>query len=589
MPTNQDDIVHLVEKQDNSVEEIIKVGLKFALSKGFSIRKGNKRRSMTEPIRQREFLCSKSGYHEHEDIGKVKKFNHLETWTGCQAKIRFTIEKGVWVVSYFNDHHNHHLATSQERINLRLGRKILDGHGDVIRSMVAAGIKQTSSYSFLRKEIGFENITFTKQDSNFFWRDGRSKLDYDCFEYVFVFDSTYRTNKYNLWNTVLFGCPFLSNETTESFTWLFETFLEAMGHRQPKSIFTDQDQAMMKAVEIVLPESSHRLCMWHISNNAKQHLASRFVNAEFKAQFNKCFYGFESETQFESNHWLKRLYELCVKWCPAFSIDIFSARIRSTQISETPNKVNGRGILKHASNVYTLAMFKRFEEELMDCIGLNYVEFSNIENISLYHVTEDGRERIYCVEFDVPNSIVSCSCNMFESLGLLCRHALRVLLMNNIKEIPEKYILRRWTKKAKSLQASDFRASSAHEEKSSCLLRLSELNHIGYNLFDKGSLTPKCTQIVKEKLFEALHLVEKELSTMQEANDSEISKHTSFQDAINDGNGRSSEKLMFDPVCVKTKGSRNSRMKSQFEKNQKKKNKEGNALSSFKREGENIK
>ncbi|KAK5792650.1 hypothetical protein PVK06_033765 [Gossypium arboreum] len=220
-----------------------------------------------------------------------------------------------------------------------------------------------------------------------------------------------------------------------------------------------------------------------------------------------------------------------------------------------------------------LAMFKRFEEELMDCIGLNCVEFSNIENISLYHVTEDGRERIYCMEFDVPNSIVSCSCNMFESLGLLCRHALRVFLMNNIKEIPEKYILRRWTKKAKSLLASDFRASSAHEKKISCLLCLSELKHMGYNLFDKGSLTPKCTQIVKEKLFEALHLVEKEMTTMQEANDSEISKHTSFQDAITDGNGRSSEKLMFDPICVKTKGSRNSRMKSQFEKNQKKKTK----------------
>ncbi|KAH1130087.1 hypothetical protein J1N35_001465 [Gossypium stocksii] len=371
METNQDEIVHLVGKQDNSVEEI-KVGLKvhsekeaynlynqFALSKGFSIRRGNKRRSMTEPIRQRKFLCSKSGYHEHEDIGKVTKFNRLDIRTSCQAKICFTIKNGVWVVSYFNDYHNHHLATSEERINLRSRRKILEGHGDVIRSMVAAGIKQTSSYSFLRKEIGFENITFTKRDChnflriereklievgdaqsiidffkykqaedpmffysiqvdqnnrlpNFFWRDGRSKLDYDCFGDVLMFDTTYRTNKYNLvcapfveinnhWNTILFSCAFLSNETTESFTWLFETFLEAMGHRQPKSIFTDQDQLMMKAIEIALPESSHRLCMWHISNNAKQHLASRFVNAEFKAQFNKCFYGCESETEFESS------------------------------------------------------------------------------------------------------------------------------------------------------------------------------------------------------------------------------------------------------------------------------------------------
>ncbi|TYH12845.1 hypothetical protein ES288_A06G098000v1 [Gossypium darwinii] len=74
---------------------------------------------------------------------------------------------------------------------------------------------------------------------------------------------------------------------------------------------------------------------------------------------------------------------------------------------------------------------------------------------------------------------------------------------------------------------------------------------------------------------------------MQEANDSEISKHTSFQDAINDGNGRSSEKLMFDPVCVKTKGSRNSRMKSQFEKNQKKKTKKA-MLSQVSKEKEKI-
>ncbi|KAH1107197.1 hypothetical protein J1N35_010965 [Gossypium stocksii] len=163
---------------------------------------------------------------------------------------------------------------------------------------------------------------------------------------------------------------------------------------------------MMKAVEIVLSESSHRLCMWHISNHAKQHLASRFVNAEFKAQFNKCFYGCESEIEFESSWatmienfklqdhaWLKGLYELCV-------IQHYEKKAKEFHQIElnqdfqckngAPNKVNGRGILKHASNVYTLAMFKRFKEELMDCKSLNCVEFSNIKNISLYHVTEDG-------------------------------------------------------------------------------------------------------------------------------------------------------------------------------------------------------
>ncbi len=52
-------------------------------------------------------------------------------------------------------------------------------------------------------------------------------VDYDCFGDVLVFDTTYRTNKYNLicapfvginyhWQNVMFGCAFLLDETTES-------------------------------------------------------------------------------------------------------------------------------------------------------------------------------------------------------------------------------------------------------------------------------------------------------------------------------------------------------------------------------------
>ena len=55
--------------------------------------------------------------------------------------------------------------------------------------------------------------------TNFFWRDSRSKFDYDCFGDTVCFDTTFRTNKYNLicapfagvnhhWKNVLFGCVF---------------------------------------------------------------------------------------------------------------------------------------------------------------------------------------------------------------------------------------------------------------------------------------------------------------------------------------------------------------------------------------------
>ena len=95
----------------------------------------------------------------------------------------------------------------------------------------------------------------------FFWRDGRSRIDYNSFGDVICFDATYRTNKYNMicapfvgvnhhWNNVLFDCAFLLDETTVSFTWLFETFLESMGNQKPKTIFTNQCQAMKKAIRV---------------------------------------------------------------------------------------------------------------------------------------------------------------------------------------------------------------------------------------------------------------------------------------------------------------------------------------------------
>ena len=72
------------------------------------------------------------------------------------------------------------------------------------------------------------------------------------------------------WNNILFGCAFLVNETIESFIWLFETFLTVMRSKQPISISTDQDQAMTNTIKEVFPNSRHRLCLWHISQNAQQ-------------------------------------------------------------------------------------------------------------------------------------------------------------------------------------------------------------------------------------------------------------------------------------------------------------------------------
>lgn len=97
---------------------------------------------------------------------------------------------------------------------------------------------------------------------NLFWRDSMMLEDYKIYGDILVFDTTYRTNKYNLicapfvginnhWKNCMFGCSFIGNEKIESFVWLLETFKKSMGGNCPITIFTDQDQAMANAIENV--------------------------------------------------------------------------------------------------------------------------------------------------------------------------------------------------------------------------------------------------------------------------------------------------------------------------------------------------
>jgi zinc finger SWIM domain-containing protein 3 len=85
-------------------------------------------------------------------------------------------------------------------------------------------------------------------------------LDYAYFDDVVTFDTTFGTNKEyrpfgvflglnHFRETIIFGAAILFDETGDSFTWLFETFLATHNGKQPKTIYTDQDAAMKKAIK----------------------------------------------------------------------------------------------------------------------------------------------------------------------------------------------------------------------------------------------------------------------------------------------------------------------------------------------------
>ncbi|CAN0899562.1 Protein FAR-RED IMPAIRED RESPONSE 1 [Linum grandiflorum] len=56
-----------------------------------------------------------------------------------------------------------------------------------------------------------------------------------------------------------------------------------MGGKPPLTVITDQDGEMAKAIVKVIPEATHRLCLWHLARNG----TSDTGNGAFIAGFNK--------------------------------------------------------------------------------------------------------------------------------------------------------------------------------------------------------------------------------------------------------------------------------------------------------------
>ena len=110
---------------------------------------------------------------------------------------------------------------------------------------------------------------------------------------------------------------------------------------------------------------------------------------------------------------------------------------------DSPQKaVKKSDILDHAAQVYTCKIFKLFEYEFLNSLAIEWKQVDCQDTIDVFEVKEDS-ERVRIVLFDHFNSNISCSCKKFESLGILCCHALRVFNLKNLTKIPSQYILKR--------------------------------------------------------------------------------------------------------------------------------------------------
>lgn len=309
---------------------------------------------------------------------------------------------------------------------------------------------------------------------------------------------------------VLFGCALIVDDSESSLTWLFEMLHSAISGRHPTSMISEQDIVVQAAVARVFPHTRHRICKWHILKEGQDKLSHVFLAyPSFKEEFLKCINMTETINEFESswqslvarfdlgnNEWLQSVYGCRHQCVPVYLRNAFFGEMSSAQQCESrssffegyinaqtdaqmfiqqyekaldswyekevkadfdtiyslPNlkTSSSSSMEKQAAELYTRKVFKIFQEELIETCRYTADKITEDGKITIYSVRKNEEEhKAYIVEFSPSETTATCSCQMFEYSGILCRHILIVFSELGVNMLPSRYILKRWTRNAK--------------------------------------------------------------------------------------------------------------------------------------------
>ncbi|XP_042396465.1 protein FAR-RED IMPAIRED RESPONSE 1-like [Zingiber officinale] len=422
----------------SSEEEVRAFYKSYAQGLGFGISKLGSKKGDDGQIKYFSFGCSKNG----KTVPKVKNsfYPRACSKTDCKAKINITVHNDeLCVITSIQLEHNYALSPRKSR-HFRCN-KVLDSQTKrKLELNDQAGITLSKSFqSFVVEAGGYENLSFDERkcinyvaearrlrlgngdaealnnyfcrmqsrNSNFFyvidvdedsrirnifWADARCRAACDSFSDVVTFDTTYLTNSYDMpfapfvgvnhhGESIFLGCGLISKEDSETFIWLFKSWLACMRGRAPRAIITDQCKAMEIAILEVFPDSHHRLCLWHImkklpakfSSHAnykliKRNLKNIVYNSLTSTECDSNWKKFIKEFNLEKNDWLNSLYEIHHKWMSVYVKDKFWAGMSTSQRSESMNTffddyVHSKTTLKQFVEQYDNALKSKIEKE----------------------------------------------------------------------------------------------------------------------------------------------------------------------------------------------------------------------------------
>ncbi|KAK9905242.1 hypothetical protein M0R45_000354 [Rubus argutus] len=342
------------------------------------------------------------------------------------------------------------------------------------------------------------------------------------------------------------------------------------GRNPPRMIITDQDPAMKSAIAQVLPNTLHRFCSWHILNKFSEKISVVKCNDHYD-DFRDCVWGSETTNEFDNkwkevvengnlsdNGWLQSIYDIRASWVPAYCNHIFSAGMSSSQraesshsffkkyvdqknsfldfvirfnrglvhqrhqelvsnhidINEEPQFKTPHPMESQMSRIYTRDCFQQFQSEFYICF-FNYkfqlIREDEIHRLYLVKKRSDQIQKDRKIVYDKSMDLASCTCKKFESAGIPCRHILGYLLkVQEVDYLPEQYILKRWTKVAKSMTIKDLDGMKITDT-NALVVKRSTLFHHASLVIDKVLTSPDEASTI---FIEALNNVLKKLKEM---------------------------------------------------------------------------